>query len=230
MTRSTNARLAGTAYLIYMVVGVSNEVLMSRATSVEGTATTLALIAEHATDVRVTVILKLCECFAALVLAVTLYGITRDQDRELATLGLVCRAAEGVFVASLIPNRLGLLWLANVRAGVAGGPDVGTTNALGAFLLMPGGSIADIFFAVGSAIFSYLLLRGRMVPVSLAWWGVLSSALLVVGLPLQLAGFFTGPLTGYQWVPAIVFAPVLALWLLIKGVAAPGHDAHRQPS
>jgi hypothetical protein len=51
---------------------------------------------------------------------------------------------------------------------------------------------------------------------------VLSSALLVIGVPLQVAGFLTGPLAGYQWVPAIVFAPVFALWLLIKGVATPG--------
>jgi len=229
MTRTTNARLAGLAYLFYIVVGICNEVLMSRATDAQGTAAILGRIAEHTTDVRVSIILKLCECFAALVLAVTLYGITRVRDHELAMLGLVCRVAEGVFIASLIPVDLGLLWLANARAGM-GAPDVATINALGAFLLMPGGPIGAIFFAVGSAIFSYLLLRGRMVPVSLARWGVFSSALLVVGLPLQLAGFFTGPLTGYQWVPAVIFAPVLGLWLLIKGVTTPGDDERFQPS
>src|SRR6266550_5965234 len=140
MTRSTNARLAGVGYLSYIVVGILNEVLMYRATSVEGTAAKLARIAEYTTDVRLAIVLKLCECFAALVLAVALYRVTRDQDHELAMLGLVCRVAEGVFVASLIPNDLGLLWLANVRAGV-GAPDGATTNALGAFLLMPGGPI-----------------------------------------------------------------------------------------
>src|SRR5438552_7224237 len=66
----------------------------------------------------------------------------------------------------------------------------------------------------------YLLLRGRMVPVSIAWLGVFASGLLTVALPLQLAGFPTGPLTGYyQWLPALVFQIVLALWLLIKGVS-----------
>jgi hypothetical protein len=91
-------------------------------------------------------------------------------------------------------------------------------------LLMPGASVplGAIFFAVGSLIFSYLLLRGRMVPVSIAWLGVFASGLLAVTLPLQLAGFSTGPLTGYsQWLPALVFQVVLALWLLIKGVATP---------
>jgi len=221
MTRSMNARLAGFGYLSYIGVGILNEVLMYRATSVEGTAAKLARIGEYSADVRLAIILKLAECFSAFVLAVALYGITRDEDNELAMLGLLCRFAEGVLIASLIPNSQGLLWLASVRAGVDV-PDVATRNALGAFVLAPGAAVGAMFFAVGSAIFSYLLLRGRMIPVSLAWWGVLSSALLVIGVPLQVAGFLTGPLAGYQWVPAIVFAPVFALWLLIKGVAAPG--------
>ena len=87
---------------------------------------------------------------------------------------------------------------------------------------MPGPSVpvGAIFFAVGSTLFSYLLLRGRMVPISIAWLGVFASGLLAVTLPLQLAGFSTGLLTGYyQWLPALVFQTVLALWLLVKGVA-----------
>jgi hypothetical protein len=51
--------------------------------------------------------------------------------------------------------------------------------------------------------------------------GVFASGLLAVALPLQLAGIPTGPLNGYyQWLPALVAQTVLALWLLIKGVAA----------
>ena len=221
MTRMTSARVVGVASLFYMAVGVANEVLTSRSTSGQGTTAELTRIALYATEMRITIILKLCECFAAVVLAVAFYGITREEDHELAILGLVCRAGEGVFVASLVPNAQALLWLAGAWPGV-GAPDIATTNALAVFLLRPGGAIGAILFAVGSLIFSYLLLRGRMVPVSLAWWGVLSSALLVIGLPFQLAGFFTGPLTAYQWVPTTVLTPVLALWLLIKGVATAG--------
>ena len=84
-----------------------------------------------------------------------------------------------------------------------------------------------IFFAVGSTLFSWLLLRGRLIPVALAWLGVLASVLLVVVLPLQLAGLFGGPMawsasiTWIVWLPMLVFEVVLALWLLIKGVAIP---------
>ncbi len=223
MTRTTNARVAGVTYLFYMAAGISSEILMHRALNAEGDAAKLARIALHATDVRVTIVLTLFECFSALVLAVALYGITRDEDHELAMLGLACRVAEGVIVSAAIPGSWGLLWLATTRA-TAGGPDVATTNALRAFLLMPGPTVpvGAVFFAVGSTIFSYLLLRGRIVPVPIAAFGVFASALLVVTLPLQLAGFSTGPVAGYyQWLPGLLFQLVLAPWLLIKGVAPP---------
>ncbi len=223
MTRTTSARVAGFTYLFYSAIGICSEVLMHHVHSAEGDAAKLARIAEYATDVRMTILITLLESFSALVLAVAMYGITRDQDHELAMLALACRVAEGVLGSLSIPSYLRLLWLAKPGMGT-GAPDIPTTNALRAFLLMPGPSVpvGAIFFAAGSTIFSYLLLRGRMVPVSIAWMGVVTSGLLAVGLPLQLAGFSTGPLTGYfQWLPALVFQVVLALWLLIKGVATP---------
>ena len=217
MTRSTNARLAGFTYLFYTAVGSTLHLLMNRATNAEGIDATLALIAAHASDVRVSVLLSLLESFSALVLAVALYGITRDQDHELAMLALVCRVCEGVIGATIgVPVKLGLLWLAGAAAGP---PDAATVHSLGAFLLMPVPSIpvGTIFFAVGSALFSYLMLRGRMVPVPLAWFGVLASVLLVAVLPLQLADFLKD--VWYLWIPMALFQIVLALWLLIKGVA-----------
>jgi len=221
MTRMASARVAGATYLLYTAFGICNEILMHRATDAQGEAAKLARIASHVTDVRLAILLTMLEGLAALVLAATLYGVTREQDLELATLGLVCRVAEGVTVASAIPGHWALVWLA--RAGTGNGaPDVATMNALRAFVLMPGPPVpvGAVFFAVGSTAFSWLFLRGRMVPAALAWLGVLASGLLVVTLPLQLAGLSTAPLTGYvQWLPSLVFQLVLALWLLVRGVA-----------
>src|SRR5436309_13692886 len=105
-------------------------------------------------------------------------------------------------------------------------PDGGATHAFGTYLLRGVGSRA-IFFAVASTLFSWLLLRGRMIPVPLAWLGVLASALVVVILSLQLLGFFAGAgswfsgVTWLIWLPLLVFEVTLALWLLIKGAATP---------
>ena len=78
-----------------------------------------------------------------------------------------------------------------------------------------------IFFAVGSLLFSWLLLRGRMIPVALAWLGVLASVLWVVGLPLQLIGILPDSVTWFIYIPMAAFEIPFALWLLIKGVATP---------
>jgi len=225
-SRQFYARLAGFTILFYIVVGFTSVTLYNRATDAEGTHATLLHISEHASAFRVTILLELLESFSAVVLAVTLYGITRDESHELAMLGLVCRVCEGLLGALGIRTTLGLLWLTKAGAG-AGGPVAADT--LGDFLLMPiqSGMIGATFFAVGTLIFSYLLLRGRIIPVPLAWLGVFASLLLVVGLPLQLADFFKVPLSGYLWLPMIAFQIPLGLWLLIKGVPT---ITQRQPT
>jgi hypothetical protein len=102
-------------------------------------------------------------------------------------------------------------------------PPISTaTYALGALLLKAGAGYTlagATCFALGSTLYSYLFLSARNIPVLLAWLGVLASVLLVVGLPLQLAGFLSGPLTNFMWIPMAVYEVALALWLLIKGVA-----------
>ena len=158
----TYARVAGVAFLYYIAAGITGLALADQSPLTE--------------------VLSLSTSFAALVLGVTLYVITRVQGPALALFAMMCRVIEA----------------------------------------MQGE--AAIFFAVGSLIFSWLLLRGQMIPVILAWLGVLASALLVVILPPQLAGLFGGATNWSQsvdwliWLPMLVFEVVLSLWLLIKGV------------
>lgn len=188
MTRRTNARVAGFTFLIYIAVSLIGMVLFDRAAGAEGTAAKLAGIAQHASIVRVAIILELIGCICALVLAVTLYSITRDQDSDLAMLGLTFRVAEGVIGAVSLPRGLGRLWLATAARPDAPDPAV---------------------------------LRGRMVPVALAWLGVLASILVIVCLPLQLIGILRSPITDLMWLPMLAFEVTFALWLIIKGVAIP---------
>lgn len=80
-------------------------------------------------------------------------------------------------------------------------------------------SESAIFFAVGSLLFCWLLLQGRMIPAALAWLGVLASVLWVVGLPLQLIGVLPASATWFIYLPMAAFEIPFALWLMIKGVA-----------
>src|SRR4030095_1212785 len=75
MTLTTNARLAGAAYLAYLVFGIGGMAIgTAGASAVSGVMTS----------------------FCALVLGVTLYAITRDQDRDLAMIAMLCRVLEAV--------------------------------------------------------------------------------------------------------------------------------------
>lgn len=84
-----------------------------------------------------------------------------------------------------------------------------------------------IYFSAASLIFSWLLLRGRLIPSWLAQLGVFASALLIVILPAQLAGLFGGSMswassiTWLVWLPMLIFEVIFAIWLITKGVAFP---------
>jgi hypothetical protein len=220
MTRRTSAAVAGVTYLVYIAVAFPAMVLFGKATRGDNPAAQLASIAQHATEMRFTIVLGVLSSFCAVMLGVTLYAITRDEDRELAMLGFACRLGEGL--VGFVPfTTLGLLWLA--ASSGAPMPDAASGSTLAAYLIRVGTwqtTSAALLFAVGSTAFSYLLLRGRMVPVALAWLGVVASAALVVVLPFQLAEL-TGPPSVLIWIPIAVFEITLAFWLIIKGVAPP---------
>ncbi len=219
MTRTTNARIAGVTFLAYIAAGISSMVLSGRVAGGEGLTARLQAVAGQADGVGVIVLLGLVQSFSALVLAVTLHALTREQDPDLALLGLACRLSEGLLGSLAVPGWLALLSLAR---GNGGSPaDSAAAHVLAAYLLRGDMAFTAAFFAVGSTLFCYLFLRGRMIPLALAWLGVVASLLLVAVLPLQLAGFLRGPVTALVWLPMLAFEVPLALWLMFKGVAAP---------
>ena len=187
MTRTQNARLAGITFLAYIAIGIAALLIGNAATAGGGVAAKLASVARHAGELRLVAVLSLASCFAALILGVTLYAITRDEDRDLAMLALVCRVIEGVPGVS---GALGLVWLTTAADAKAFDPAM--TQAFGAYLMRGEAGTGAIFFAVASTLFAGLMLRGRMVPAWLARLGLAASAFLVVVLPLQLGGVFVG--------------------------------------
>lgn len=218
MTRVTNARVAGATLLLYIVVGVSEMVFLGGTTAGDGTAARLATMAQRAGDVRLNIVLGLLTCVFALTLGVTLYAITRDEDQDVALLGLLCRVGEGVIGGAFMPLTLGLL---AVATGAASGPAADPPHGVVTLVTAARGwnvVVCATFFSIGSLLFCWLLLRGRMIPVTLAWLGVVASVVLVVGLPLQILGLIGAPVTLFMWLPMALFEIPLGVWFLVKGV------------
>ena len=198
MSRGTNARIAGATFLVYIAAGITG----------------LAV----PTGVLVDIVLSFMMCFSALVLAVTLYAITRDVDPHLAMMGLVCRAGEGILGAMFMPAQAALR---SLGTSTPTAPDRASAEAIQRFVASAGSFntvISAMFFAVGSLAFCYLFLRGRVVPAALAWIGLVASVVLVIGLPLRLAGFVHRPVTDIMWLPMLAFEVPVGLWLIAKGV------------
>jgi len=78
---------------------------------------------------------------------------------------------------------------------------------------------AATLFAVGSTLFCYLLLRGRMIPTWLASLGVIGSAIVVVGVPMEMVGAMGGTLAQLQWIPIALFEITISVWFIVKGVS-----------
>lgn len=220
MTRQTNARVAGATFLLYIVAGITQIFIGSGTTGVT-TAQKIASVAAHVPQIRLNLLLTLFICFTALTLAVALYGITRDEDHELSLLALICRIVEGGVVPVIaIFGSLGLMSLAtntgtNATAPASAYPVAEFVMTIDRWAAV----IAATFFAAGSTIFTYLLLRGRMIPMPLAWLGVIASVILLIGLPLRLVDMIDGTVAQLMWVPMAAFEIPLGVWLIVKGVA-----------
>lgn len=206
MSRPTSARVAGSAFLIYIAAGMS---------SLGGAPGPLLHI-----------VLSFGMCFSAFTLGVTLFAVTCDQDREIAMMGMVCRVAEGIVGIMFMSTSLAM----RSALSAADGPDgavLHTLNALLSSAQRVNFSVTGMLFAAGSTMFCWLLLRGRTIPVGLAWLGLLASVLLVLALPLQLARVLTGRYAMIVWAPMAAFEIPTGIWLIVKGVSdfKPGSGA-----
>jgi hypothetical protein len=214
MTRTTNARLAGFMFLFYIVTSIVGMILFNQATAGEDIGARLASIAAHMPTMGWSFAFALLAIFNALILAVALYALTRDEDPDLALLALMCRLVEGAINAIPAIAILALLSLATKM-------DATAANVTGALLLKVqewSVIVGATVFAVGSTLYSYLFLRARSIPLSLAWLGVLASIQLVITVPLAGLGLIRGTAAGLMWLPMLVFEVTFGLWLLIKGV------------
>ena|ERR1051325_6681191 len=214
MTRTTNARLAGFMFLFYIANGITAMVLFDRAAAGATVAAKLASIAQHAPLMRVVAVLTLLTVIDALVLAVALYGITRDYDPELALLALLFRVVEGAVGAVGTIATLALVWAVTEGSAAA---------ALGAMLLKSQNwteTIGASSFAFGSTIYCSLFLRARTIPRWLAWLGVIGSILTIASQLLNVLQLIRGPGIMALWIPIFLFEVIFGAWLLVKGVRA----------
>jgi hypothetical protein len=218
------ARVAGFMFLFLIATVIASSVLIGGVEDDE-ISQTLRNVSDNSFRVRLGVLFLIVGGISTLILAAALYAVTKHQDRNLAILALSCRAVEAGLYAIGIISALTLLSLsertttastAEPTAAYIPGDIVSDVNAWGT-------NVGAAFFAVGSLLYSYLLLKARSIPVALSVFGVIASLILIVGVPLQTAsGQATAQGTpAVIWIPMIIFEISTGLWLLVRGANAP---------
>jgi hypothetical protein len=192
------ARLAGFLYLAVNAVYI---------------ASLLASTAASEAIRRPAVALQPIATAATIALAWSLYELLKGVSQGLALMALLFRVAESALFGVTVV--FSVMLLGGEAAGPSGLDNAGLALARSAQLAS--GQVGQIYFCVGSAIFFFLLVKGRLIPRAVAVFGLvativwLASALVEIGAPAVARYLaFSGPVF-------LLAETVTGLWLLMAG-------------
>jgi len=214
------ARLAGAMFLFINATGIFSEIFV-RGSLLSGDVTQVAQnIIGSERLYRLSIVGDLVMLTGGLVLIWALYVLLRPVNRDLALLAVFLRIVEtavtvAATLASLIAVRLlsGAEYLNVFKAGELHVLSRLARNAFGF-----GQDVGFIFFALGSTLFAYLLLRSRYIPRILAGWGVFASLLFATyNLVIIVFPGVVETLMYVSFAPIGIYEIVLGFWLLLKG-------------
>jgi hypothetical protein len=216
MTQRNDARLAGYAYLLYIVFAMSSSLLFARAVAGEDTAHRLSSLARMVWTARLTVLLDLYQTVCALVLATTLYSLVKTVNPTLARLALLFRVGEGLLAALPTLSKLELMQLVANRSNSSA--NAATDLSLASELLhRPDSGFSEFCFVVGGFLFAWLFLRGQLIPRPLAWIGVITIGAQLICVPLHIAMMVPGSVENALWLPILLYEVPLGIYLIAKG-------------
>ncbi|HEX5437800.1 MAG TPA: DUF4386 domain-containing protein [Gemmatimonadaceae bacterium] len=214
-----DARWAGIAFLVYIVLTMTSTTMFGNVLGSGDIAQQLGDLTRMMSQARVTVVLDLLQVVCALVLAVTLFRLTKAVDATVAMLAMMFRVGEGVLGASALRGKLGLIWLAS--SGGHAAPQIDVNSMATYFLHEPDLRLAAFSFIIGGFLFAYLLLRGRLVPAVIAWIGVVTQGAQMVCVPLWIAGFIGAAPVNGLWMLILAYEIPVGVWLMVRGVRPP---------
>jgi hypothetical protein len=229
----TAAKVAGFLLLLLMVAGFFSQVFVPASLIVADDATATAQnILESQRLFRVGASLDVLIFAADIVMAVALYVLLQSVNPGLALLATLWRTTQA---AIMITNTIAFL---SVPAALTdpdntGRLDAGQLEALANTYIgvhTTGFNVGLILLGLGNTVFSYLLLKSRYAPKTLAAWGVFANLVLAT-VTLAVIAFpgteDTPALAVGRFVPVFFFEVILGGWLLFKGVRLPQAAASR---
>ncbi len=230
MTKRTEGKVAGVAYLGYIVFAASSTMLSGRTTAGNDVPQMLSALGRTLGTARATVLLDLLQIVCAIVLAATLYQLAKAVDPTIALLAMLFRFGEGLLGFLPLFDKLEFMQFATT-------PPVGAGSALGNPALVreilvreildrPTNTFGEFCFVVGGFLFACLFLRGHLIPRWLAWIGVITIGAQLICVPLSIATMISRPIVNWLWFPILLYEVPLGIWLIVKGT----DNRHALPS
>ena len=217
MTKRTEAKVAGYTYLSYIVFAMLSTVLSSKTTVGADTSQMLATLQNTIWIARGTVLLDLLQIVCAVVLAVTLYRLSKVVDATLAMIAMGFRFGEGLLGFLPLLGKLELMKLATGSNGLCA-ENTGCLAVAGEIFNRPGDLFTQFCFVVGGSLFAYLLLAGHLIPRWIAWTGVITIGLQLICVTLNVAAILPGRVVNLLWFPILLYEVPLGVFLIRKGV------------
>jgi hypothetical protein len=216
------ARIAGLSCLIAMaIVIITNFVIDDRLIVAGNAAETSRNILANQSLFRAGTVCYLMYCASIVVLLSALYVILKPINRNVALIAAFWRLAYSLVWISIALNRFTALRILN-GADYLQAFDTQRQQALARLYLSGFDAyyVGLLFFALASTLCSYLWLKSKYVPRTLAAFGLISSAWCVVCTFafLILPNFKNAVNLWWFDSPLGIFEIVISFWLIFKGL------------
>jgi len=225
-SQRTAAKVAGWSGLVtFAIVVFGNYVLLNPLIVSGNVAATAQNIAQHQTQVRMTVVCFLTYGLGVVVLLSALYVILKPVNPGLALAGALFRL---VFVLLWLLSPLNLLGALRLlsNANYLQVFEPGRLQALARLHVAAGFDdyyVGLPFFGLAATVCAWLWLKSNYIPRGLAIFGIIASAWCVLCAFVYLVfPDFAKPVNPYWFdSPMAIFEMVLSFWLLFKGLKQP---------
>lgn len=153
-------------------------------------------------------------------LAVAFYVMLKPVGSATALLAAFWRLGEAVILGLMTLNSMVAVHILSHSSRLADFSS-GQLQTLSSIYLSAQGaefSIGLVFYALGSTLFCYLLLRSRYVPSILAWWGLVGSLLALISSLAIIIFPAASAIAPNCYLPVGTFEIVTGFWLLLRGI------------
>jgi hypothetical protein len=219
----TAARIVGFLYLFTNATAIYAFSVRNKLIVPRDAAQTATNIASSEFLFRTAIAMELITIAAVLVLVWGLYVILKPVNLNLVWLGTFFRLAENFVLAFVTVLELAVLIMVKSPAYLqVFSPDQSQGLAYTIIRVYDNTfNIGFLFLGIGSAVFSYVWLKSRYIPMVLAGWGIFASTVMAV-MSLALIALPSLSVIGMaHMMPMGLYEFGLGFWLLIKGIQLP---------